>query len=158
MKASDYKELTVLIAFAVLTILAAIWGSHRRSRAPISPEVAFSPQMRMLLNNILDQEHVKHLPPYLWEPTPYSLMDVDESTLLDRKDDIARAASSRGDRALVELLTRLERWEKVGGEADTKAVPEKLYLKRVVWHRRPRLCLRCDGSCCTAEGGCATRS
>ena len=79
--------------------------------------LAFSPQMRALVNDILEKEHAKQLSRYLMNPPPYVWRDVDESALLSRKDDIERAAGTRGDRTLAELLTATEKWEKNGDES-----------------------------------------
>jgi hypothetical protein len=112
MRATDRKDLLVLVAMFGVVVLAGLWSVLQQPpAAPVIPEVAFSPQMWTLLNDILNQEHARQLRLYPY-PSPYTMMDVDESALLGRKDDISRAASSKGDLSLVELLTSLRERKK----------------------------------------------
>jgi hypothetical protein len=132
MKATNRKDLLVLIAMFGVAVLTGLWSVVRQPpAAPVNPEVAFSPQMRSLLDDILDKEHVRQLRLHRRFPTPDAMMDVDESVLLDRKYEIVRAASTRGDRALMELLTNLTKWEKDGETSRAQELQKDACRKRI---------------------------
>ena len=121
MKATAYTDLLVLFVIFGGIVLATLWSeSQRLPAAPVSPEEAFSPQMRALLTDILDKEHARQLRLHRHYPTPDDMMDVDKSSLLNRKDGIAHAATNRGDLALVGLLTILGEWKKNVGAIKTE--------------------------------------